>query len=107
MSTDLTLMLLEGEQKKKYAVNLIRRKKERGTGTMPMEFMKEFIGQVCQINMFDGMGEVAMLTDVEGSWLKVENNGKTALINGELVRSIFAMPEKYQEKYQEKARRKS
>lgn len=72
---------------------------------MPTEFLKEFIGQVCEIILFDGSGTVAMLAAVEGNWLKIEENGKAKLVNGELVRYISPMPEKYQEKYRAKNRR--
>lgn len=72
---------------------------------MPTELLKEFIGQVCEISLFDGSGTVAMLAAVEGNWLKIEENGKTKLVNGELVRYISPMPEKYQEKYRAKNRR--
>ena len=73
---------------------------------MPTEFLKEFIGQVCEINLFDGFGTVAVLVAVEGNWLKIEENGGSKLVNGNLVRYIAPMPEKYQEKYQEKQRKK-
>lgn len=72
---------------------------------MPTEFLKEFIGQVCEISLFDGSGAVAMLVAVEGNWLKIEDNGKPKLVNGELVRYISPMSEKYQEKYRAKNRR--
>lgn len=100
------MLFMESEQEKRLAWDRIRRKKERGPGVMPTEFLKEFIGQVCEITMVDGMGAVAMLVAAEGNWLKIEENGKNKLVNGDLVRSITAMPEKYQERYQEKARKK-
>lgn len=72
---------------------------------MPTELLKEFIGQVCEINMIDGMGTAAMLVDVEDHWLKIEENGKNKLVNANLVRYISPMPEKYQEKYRLKKNR--
>lgn len=73
---------------------------------MPTEFLKEYIGLVCQITYPDGFGEVAELVAIDGDWLKIFENNKEMLVNTRLVRSISPMPEKYQEKYQEKCRKK-
>lgn len=98
------IVFSQSRDRKKIMLDILRRRKERGPGgmPMPMEFLKEFIGQVCQIILFDGTGAVAMLVAAEGNWLKIEDNGKPELLNGDLVRSISAMPEKYQVKYRQK-----
>lgn len=72
---------------------------------MPTELLKEFIGLVCEISLFDGIGTVAMLEAVEGNWLKINDDGRAKLVNGNLVRYIAPMPEKYQEKYRRKQNR--
>lgn len=72
---------------------------------MPTEFLKEYIGLVCQIIYPDGMGEVAELTAIDGEWIKLCMNDKEMLVNTRLVRSIAPMPEKYQEKYRRKQNR--
>ena len=72
---------------------------------MPTEFLKEYIGLVCQIIYPDGMGEVAELVAMDGDWIKLVANDKEALVNTRLVRSIAPMPEKYQEKYRRKQNR--
>lgn len=72
---------------------------------MPTEFLKEYIGLVCQIIYHDGMGEAAELTAIDGEWIKVVSGDKEALVNTRLVRSIAPMPEKYQEKYRRKQNR--
>lgn len=72
---------------------------------MPTEFLKEYIGLVCQIIYPDGMGEAAELTAIDGDWIKVVSGDKEMLVNTRLVRSIAPMPEKYQEKYRRKQNR--
>ena len=72
---------------------------------MPTDFLKEYIGLVCQIIYPVGMGEAAELTAIDGDWLKLRDNGSEKLVNTRLVRSIAPMPEKYQEKYRRKQNR--
>lgn len=72
---------------------------------MPTEFLKEYIGLVCQIIYPDGMGEAAELTAIDGEWIKLRANNSEKLVNTRLVRSISPMPEKYQEKYRRKQNR--
>lgn len=72
---------------------------------MPTEFLKEYIGLVCQIIYPDGMGEAAELTAIDGEWIKLRVSDKEMLVNTRLVRSIAPMPEKYQEKYRRKQNR--
>lgn len=72
---------------------------------MPTEFLKEYIGLVCQIIYHDGMGGAAELTAIDGDWIKLRDNDGEKLVNTRLVRSIAPMPEKYQEKYRRKQNR--
>lgn len=72
---------------------------------MPTEFLKDYIGLVCQIIYPDGMGEAAELIAIDGEWIKVRMNDREKLVNTRLVRSIAPMPEKYQEKYRRKQNR--
>lgn len=72
---------------------------------MPTEFLKEYIGLVCQIIFPDGMGEAAELIAIDGDWIKLRDGDKESLVNTRLVRSIAPMPEKYQEKYRRKQNR--
>lgn len=72
---------------------------------MPTEFLKAYMGLVCQVIYPDGMGEIAELIAIDGDWLKLQNNDKEMLVNTRLVRQIAPMPEKYQEKYRRKQNR--
>lgn len=72
---------------------------------MPTEFLKAYMGLVCQVIYPDGMGEIAELISIDGDWLKLQNNDKEMLVNTRLVRQIVPMPEKYQEKYRRKKNR--
>lgn len=72
---------------------------------MPTEFLKEYIGLVCQIIYPDGMGEAAELAAIDGEWIKLGTNDNEKLVNTRQVRSIAPMPEKYQEKYRRKQNR--
>lgn len=72
---------------------------------MPTEFLKEYIGLVCQVAYPDGIGEVAELTAIDGEWLKLGSGEEEKLVNARLVRSIAPMPRKYQEKQRKKLNR--
>ena len=64
---------------------------------MPTELMKEFIGKVCAIALFnDSFGITGKIISVEGNWIKVEEKDATRIINGDMIRDIKIMPVKYQ-----------
>jgi len=64
---------------------------------MPTEFMKEFIGKVCGITLFnESFGVTGKILAVEGNWIKVEEKSGLRIINGDMIRDIKIMPEKYQ-----------
>nr|MBP3681112.1 hypothetical protein [Clostridia bacterium] len=64
---------------------------------MPQELMKEFIGKVCRIILFnDTFGVLGKIVGVEENWVKVEEKNKVRLINGDMIRDISIAPEKYQ-----------
>lgn len=64
---------------------------------MPTELMKDFIGKVCTIILFDdSFGVQGKIVAVEGNWIKVQQKDKTRLINGDMVKDITIAPEKYQ-----------
>jgi len=77
--------------------NILRRKKEGRKTKMPTELMKEFIGKVCAISLFnDSFGITAKIVCVEGNWLKVEEKDTSRILNGDMIRDIKIMPAKYQ-----------
>lgn len=64
---------------------------------MPTELIKEFIGKVCAITLFnESFGVTGKVIAIEGNWLKVEEKNGTRIINGDMIRDIKIMPEKYQ-----------
>lgn len=78
-------------------LNILKKKKEGRKRIMPKELMKEFIGKVCAIILFnDSFGVTGKITAIEDNWIKVEEKNKVRLINGDMIRDISIMPEKYQ-----------
>lgn len=63
---------------------------------MPTELIKEFIGKVCSIAIMGDFGSTGKIIAVEGNWIKVQENKKVRLINGDLIKDISILPEKYQ-----------
>ena len=69
---------------------------------MPKELIKEFIGKVCSISIFnDSFGVCGKIVAVEDNWIKVvsyKSKTEIKLINGDMIRDISVMPDKYQNK---------
>lgn len=64
---------------------------------MPQELMKEFIGKVCTIILFnDTFGVQGKIVALEDNWIKVEEKNRIRLINGDMVRDISIVPDKHQ-----------
>ena len=65
---------------------------------MPTELMKDFIDKVCSITLLNELsGSITgRIAAVEGNWIKVEEKNRVRLINGDMVRDIAILPEKYQ-----------
>lgn len=64
---------------------------------MPQELMKEFIGKVCTILLFnDSFGIQGRIVEIEDNWIKVVEKNKVRIINGDMIRDISIAPEKYQ-----------
>ncbi len=63
---------------------------------LPIEFMKDFTGKVCSISLFNSGDIRGRIEGVENNWLKVCEKGKSRLINGDMVRDIRVLPDKYQ-----------
>ena len=64
----------------------------------PKEMIKEFVGKVCYVSVFEGsMSPLARIIDVEDNWIKVKDKkGVISMINGDMVKTIQIAPEKYQ-----------
>ncbi len=62
---------------------------------MPQELMKEFIGKVCTVILFnDSFGVKGKIVAVEENWIKVEEKNKIRIINGDMIRDISITSEK-------------
>ena len=77
---------------------IITRKRKGRKRKMPQELIKEFIGKVCTIILFnESFGLQGKILAAEENWLKVEEkNGKVRLINGDMIRDITIAADKYQ-----------
>lgn len=61
----------------KFILNIIKKRKEGKKRNMPKELMKEFIGKVCSIMLFnDSFGVMGKIITVEDNWIKVEEKIK-------------------------------
>ena len=57
---------------------------------MPQELMKEFIGKVCTIMLFnESLGVNGKIIAMEDNWIKIEEKNRVRLINGDMIRDIF------------------
>ena len=64
---------------------------------MPQELMKEFIGKVCSITLFnESFGITGKIEKIEDNWIKVKEKDTFRIVNGDMIRDIKLMPEKYQ-----------
>ncbi len=64
---------------------------------MPTELIKEFLGKVCSISLFnESFGITGKIVALEDNWIKVEEKDTARLVNGDMIRDIKLMPAKYQ-----------
>ncbi len=64
---------------------------------MPTELIKEFMGKVCAISLFnESFGITGKIVAIEGNWIKVAEKDTSRLVNGDMIRDIKCMPAKYQ-----------
>lgn len=84
-------------RRNKFYLGLINRKKRGEKRKMPIELMKDFIGKVCAITLFnEAFGITGKIISVEGNWIKILEKDTSRLVNGDMIRDIKIMPEKYQ-----------
>lgn len=82
---------------KKFVLNNIVRKRKGRKRRMPTEMIKEFIGKVCCISLFnESFGITGKIISVEENWLKVQERDSVRMVNGDMIRDIKIMPSKYQ-----------
>ena len=84
-------------KRNKLYLGIIKRKKKGVKRKMPQELMKEFIGKVCSISLFnESFGITGKIISIEGNWIKILEKDTSRLVNGDMIRDIKIMPEKYQ-----------
>lgn len=89
-------IVLFTRQSGKY-LQIIQNRKKGRKRSMPTELIKEFIGKVCNISLFnDSFGVTGKIVAVEDNWIKINEKSTVRLINGDMVRDIKIMPDKYQ-----------
>lgn len=78
--------------------NRIQKRRQGRKRDMPTELMKDFIDKVCSITLLNELsGSITgRIAAVEGNWIKVEEKNRVRLINGDMIRDIAILPEKYQ-----------
>ncbi len=80
---------------KKVNIILKNRKRRGGKNIMPEELIKQFVGKVCSISLFNNaFGVSGEIVAIENNWIKVENKNETQLINGDMITNIIAIKEK-------------
>jgi hypothetical protein len=84
-------------RRNKLYLEILKRKKKGRKRKMPQELIKEFIGKVCTIILFnESFGIQGKIVAIEDNWIKVEEKNKVRLINGDMIRDISIAPDKYQ-----------
>lgn len=64
---------------------------------MPTELMKDFIGKACAITLFNEAFVITgKIISVEGNWIKISEKDTSRLVNGDMIRDIKILPDKYQ-----------
>jgi len=81
----------------KILFGIIQRKKKGESRKMPTELIKEFMGKVCSVSLFnESFGITGKIVALEDNWIKIEEKNTIRLVNGDMIRDIKLMPEKYQ-----------
>ena len=84
-------------RRNKIYLGIMKRKKKGRKIKMPQEMIKEFMNKVCTISLFnESIGVQGKIVAVEDNWIKVEEKNGSRMINGDMIRDIKLMPEKYQ-----------
>lgn len=60
---------------------------------MNLRFFEELIGRECEISLGEDEYEIATLVSIDGDWLKLDDEGRTILVNCNKIRSLSAEPE--------------
>ena len=84
-------------RRNKILLGMIQRKRKGRIRKMPTELIKEFMGKVCSISLFnESFGITGKIVALENNWIKIEEKDTSRLVNGDMIRDIKLMPAKYQ-----------
>ena len=84
-------------RRNKILLGIIQRKRKGRIRKMPTELIKEFMGKVCSISLFnESFGITGKIVALEDNWIKIEEKDTSRLVNGDMIRDIKLMPAKYQ-----------
>ena len=76
-------------QRNRFMLARIQRRRKEGNRTMPIEMLREYIGQDCTISLFNDIGGVqGRILAVEANWVKIEEKKRIRIINGDMIRDI-------------------
>lgn len=94
----MLLVIYASDRNARLLRNRIRKRRQGRKRDMPTELMKDFIDKVCSITLLNELsGSITgRIAAVEGNWIKVEEKNRVRLINGDMIRDIAILPEKYQ-----------
>ena len=82
-------------QRNRLYLEIIKRKWKGRKRKMPQELMKEFIGKICTIILFnESFGIQGKIVAIEDNWIKVEEKNKVRIINGDMIRDISIVHQK-------------
>ncbi len=88
--------ILPAINKKRHQI-ILNNRRRGGKRMLPKELMQDFIGKVCAILTYNEIaGTTGKIVGVEENWLKVQTKKETKLINGDMVKDITIVAEKYQ-----------
>lgn len=91
------IIIISLRNNQKMYLKIIQKKRKGAKRMLPEGMMREFVGKVCSISLFnDSFGMVGRIVAVEENWIRVEEKNSSRLVNGDMIRDIKLMPEKYQ-----------
>ena len=84
----IIIMILLSRTNKKKHLNIIKRKKGGRKRKMPTELIKDFIGEMCTITVFNEFAVKGKIIAAEENWIKIETKNDVRIINGDMITSI-------------------
>lgn len=93
------LLIFPARRRRQWMLLHLQKKKKGEYRKMPTELLKEFLGKMCTVMMFNSSSAAqGRIAAIEGNWIKLEEKNTVRLINGDMIQDISLLPEKYQKK---------